>query len=357
VTRRVPDTVTALLQHAVAARTTPGAVVEVGTTAEPHWRAMVGRQTYAVEAPAIEADTVYDLASLTKVLATTTLAMQAHASGTLPLETVVGRRWPAFAPRPDFTVGDLLEHAAGFPAHRHLYRSVAGRAAYLSRLAAEPLAFTPRVRSDYSDLGFMLLGLLLEDTGRASLAAQFSAFVDEALDGAEMAYGARPEWRGRVVPTSVDDWRGRMIAGHVHDDNAAAMGGCAGHAGVFGTAAAVGAFARWVLGRWRGAGAPWRQVTSSVVDRFARRGSVPGSSRALGWDTMLPTSSCGTRMSPRAIGHTGFTGTSLWIDPDRELYVVCLTNRVHPTIGDADAIQRLRAALHDAVADAFDRSV
>ena len=128
---------------------------------------------------------------------------------------------------------------------------------------------------------------------------------------------------------------GEERRGVVHDENCAALGGVAGHAGLFGTAAAAGACARWWL-------------TSPALDTFARKSDTPGSSRALGWDTMLPTSSCGSRLSARAIGHTGFTGTSLWIDPGQDLYVVFLSNRVHPS-RHGDGIQETRRALHDAV--------
>jgi CubicO group peptidase (beta-lactamase class C family) len=132
----------------------------------------------------------------------------------------------------------------------------------------------------------------------------------------------------------------------VDDDNAWALGGIAGHAGLFGTVSAVGEFARHVLQVLDNRTGAFRR--DSLLTFIARRTDVPGSSRALGWDTMLPTSSCGTRMSPRAFGHTGFTGTTLWIDPDRQAYVVLLTNRVHPT-PDNDAIFRVRPELHDAV--------
>jgi CubicO group peptidase (beta-lactamase class C family) len=139
----------------------------------------------------------------------------------------------------------------------------------------------------------------------------------------------------------------------VHDENCWALGGVAGHAGLFGTVAAVGAFAREILALFGGSGAgstgPGLQISAETFRRFVRKSAVPGSSRALAWDTMLPTSSCGTRLSRRAIGHTGFTGTSLWIDPERDLYVVFLTNRVHPT-RDNNQIQRVRRLLHDAVA-------
>ena len=149
-----------------------------------------------------------------------------------------------------------------------------------------------------------------------------------------------------MAPTENDPWRGRLLVGEVHDENAWALGGVAGHAGLFGTAAAVGSCARHmmqILGGRTGV------VTRSTVDTFiARRTGIPGSSRALGWDTMLPTSSCGTRLSPRAFGHTGFTGTSLWIDPELDVYVALLTNRVHPTRAN-EAINLVRPALHDAV--------
>ena len=155
-------------------------------------------------------------------------------------------------------------------------------------------------------------------------------------------------WHSRTAPTRVDPWRGRLLVGEVDDDNAWALGGAAGHAGLFGTASAVGDYARHVLQVLDGRVGAFRRET---VDTFVtRRSEVPGSSRALGWDTMLPTSSCGTRMSARAFGHTGFTGTSLWIDPERDVYVVLLTNRVHPDPSN-DAIARVRREVHDAIMD------
>lgn len=340
-----------LLSEAVAARVTPGAVVQVGTAAAPRWTLAAGHVTYAADAALVTPVTVYDLASLTKVLATTALVMRHAAVGTLPLEAAVADRFPQFAGQPRVTVADLLGHAAGLPAHRPYYREVAGRAGFVARLASEPLVYAPGTAHEYTDLGFILLGLLVEQAGGAPLPTQFDAFVADALGPAEIAYGVRGKWRGRVAPTSVSNWRGRMLAGRVHDDNAAALGGAAGHAGLFGTASAVGGFARWYLTLWQRSVLVSGGITAAQAARFATRGAVPGSSRALGWDTMLPTSSCGSMLSPRAIGHTGFTGTSLWIDPDRDLYVVVLTNRVHAG-GDTngDGIRALRVALHDAVA-------
>ena len=153
-------------------------------------------------------------------------------------------------------------------------------------------------------------------------------------------------WRGRIAPTEHDPWRGRLLIGEVHDENAAALGGIAGHAGLFGTAAAVGAYARHLLQVLDGRTGAVRRGT--LEEFVSRRSDVAGSSRALGWDTMLPTSSCGSKMSARAFGHTGFTGTSLWVDPEKNVYVVLLTNRVHPS-RENEAIKEIRPAVHDAV--------
>jgi CubicO group peptidase (beta-lactamase class C family) len=196
----------------------------------------------------------------------------------------------------------------------------------------------------YSDAGFILLGMVLERAAGITLDVQFEAWRAAALDPL-LPLRFRPplDWRRHIAPTEVDPWRGRLLQGDVHDENAAALGGVAGHAGLFGTALAVGACARW----WMRAVA---DDSRPVYRQFVHRGQVPGSSRALAWDTMLPTSSCGTRLSPVAFGHTGFTGTSLWIDPVQDRYVVFLSNRVHPS-REGDSIARVRPALHDAVAD------
>ena len=191
----------------------------------------------------------------------------------------------------------------------------------------------------------MLLGFIVEDAGGAPLDAQTA----DVLEDAAVTFHPPDAWRSRTAPTELDPWRGRLLAGEVHDENAWALGGVAGHAGLFGTAPGVGAFARLVLSTFARA---TRLGTPETLARFVTRSTVPGSSRALGWDTMLPTSSCGTRMSPRAIGHTGFTGTSLWIDPAAGRYVVFLTNRVHPS-REGPPFSQVRARIHDEIAAAL----
>ncbi len=260
------------------------------------------------------------------------------------------------------TIRHLLSHSAGLSAYLPFYRDCTGRAEFEHAICALPLEYPPGERSVYSDLGFILLGFILEDvsprssafTGapgafdpEASLAAQFRRIASQ-LTAEPLAFSPPRAWRSQSAPTELDAWRGRLLRGEVHDENCWALGGAAGHAGLFGTVGAVGSFARTVLHTMAGAPILADPVTMRT---FAERTTVPGSSRALAWDTMLPTSSCGRLLSPTAIGHTGFTGTSLWIDWERNLYIVLLTNRVHPT-RDNQAIQEVRPRIHDAIVSA-----
>jgi serine-type D-Ala-D-Ala carboxypeptidase len=327
----------------------PCSVAEIGRQTGPLETLVIGRLTYDPGSPAATRDTIFDLASLTKVLVGATLSMTLLDAGRLDIEEPVGERLTDWRgdDRRHVTVRDLLEHCSGLPGHRPYYRHLQGRRAFEQAIVDEPLEYVPRTQSMYSDLGFMLLGFMLEDVGTAPLSRQVDCWRDSAL-GPQFTLRYGPLAPEGLAPTEQDAWRGRVLQGEVHDENAAALDGIAAHAGLFGTAAAVGAAARWWLRLLFGTAAG--SISPSTARRFTERSSVPGSSRALGWDTMLPTSSCGTRLSTRAIGHTGFTGTSLWIDPEQDLYVVLLTNRVHPT-RDRDGIQNVRRAFHDAVVD------
>jgi CubicO group peptidase (beta-lactamase class C family) len=340
-----------VLEAAVAGRVFPGAIVEVGNRARALASVSAGHLTYDTTSPRVEAGTVYDLASLTKVLAAAAMAMELVDAGRLALEDEVGRWSPAWQglDRRTVLVRDLLEHSSGLPAHRRYFETLKGRASFETAIAHEPLAYPPRTASVYSDAGFMLLGFILERAAAIDLARWFHRWKMQAI-GADppLAFLPPDSWHPRIAPTEDDPWRGRVLIGDVHDENASALGGVAAHAGLFGTASAVGAAARWWMGLIAGEDRP--EARAATARRFATRSLVPGSSRALGWDTMLTTSSCGTRMSPAAIGHTGFTGTSLWIDPVRDVYVVFLSNRVHPT-REGEAMKAIRPALHDAVAE------
>lgn len=338
----------ALLNDAVADGVSPAAVAEVGDGSGHLWRHATGRLDIPSGQQPACVDTVFDLASLTKVIATTTLAMQQVDSGSLNLDEPICRRLAEWrgSDRAIVTARDLLTHASGLTAHLPLYRDYMRRVDFEPAISHLPLEHPPRTRSTYSDLGFILLGFLLTDTDpqRATLATQFMSLA-HARHWGDLQYGTLEAWRSRTAPTEHDPWRGRLLVGEVHDENAYALGGVAGHAGLFGTVDAVGRFAQDVL-----AGAVGRPTLASIrtIREFHQRSTVPGSSRALGWDTMLPTSSCGTRMSKKAIGHTGFTGTSLWIDPEANCYAVLLTNRVHPTRTN-NTILALRPTFHNLI--------
>jgi CubicO group peptidase (beta-lactamase class C family) len=335
-----------LVERAIASHAFPGAVVEAGGRGGTRWRQAFGTLTYADDSPRVTDETIYDLASLTKPIAAATQAMRAVDAGALALDARVADHLASWrgTDREAVTIADLLEHASGLTAYLPFFRDHKGRAEFEHAICTLPLEYAPRAQSIYSDLGFMLLGFILEDVG-FPLTGKVKATSDEIC-----SFRLPAELRSRCAPTELDLWRGRLLQGEVHDENCWALGGVAGHAGLFGTAAAVGAFARAMLSGLTAeeAGSAGLQVTRSTLARFVRKSSVPGSSRALGWDTMLTSSSCGTRLSPQAIGHTGFTGTSLWIDPAQDLYVVFLTNRVHPT-RDNNAIQPVRRELHDAL--------
>ena len=303
-----------LIDDALSRQLFPTAAVEVGTPDGPRWRQAFGRLTFENSAPPASLDTIFDLASLTKVLATTPLVLEHVARGAIELDETVGRHVPGWRgpDRDGVTLRDLLSHCAGLPAHAPLYRECPDAAAMERAVCRMPLEYAPRTAAIYSDLGFILLGLIL--ARREPLPGQFDRLVGWMDVSDPMRFLPPPSWRPRTAPTGVDAWRGRLLVGEVHDRNAWALGGAAGHAGLFGTVGAVGACARRVLRGLAGAGVAFdREILAACT---TRREDVPGSSRALGWDTMLPTASSGARMSRRAFGHTGFTGTSLWIDPE-----------------------------------------
>jgi CubicO group peptidase (beta-lactamase class C family) len=336
----------AVQQH-IASGTAPCAVAEIGTATGASWRLATGRLAFDTRSPAATPDTVFDLASLTKVLATTTLALELVASGRLDLDSPVSRWIRAWRGdgRETVRIADLLLHASGLPAYRPYYLAHTGREAFERAIVDEPLEYAPRTMAVYSDVGFILLGFVLEEVVGGPLDRAFDAMASRAGVAGEISFDARQEWLPRLAPTSDDPQR----VGTVDDRNAEALGGVAGHAGLFGTVAGVGILARsWLAARLALSAGP-ALGSPQAVARFSSRGDVPGSSRALGWDTMLPTSSCGTRMSPMAFGHTGFTGTSLWIDPTAGAYAVLLTNRVYPTPRPADAMTAFRRAFHDAM--------
>jgi serine-type D-Ala-D-Ala carboxypeptidase len=352
-----------VVAEAIRAGVFPAATIEVGSSRTVIWNEALGTLTFDRDSPPTTVETPFDLASLTKPMATTSVVMELVGSGTLRLDEPVAGSFEDWrgADREAVTVRDLLEHASGLPA-RLVDAPPDTRREFEHEIGTIRLEYAPRSASIYSDLGFILLGFLAADRGRASLAEQFARIMLRQAD--KRSVPLQPDPGGVTFTLSVDERthaaptrpldedarRGRLLAGEVHDNYAAALGGSAGHAGLFGTAPGVGVFARALLRAARGASDAVPPFTPAMVSQFTARTTVPGSSRALGWDTMLPTSSCGTRMSARAFGHVGYTGTSLWIDPERDRYFVLLTNRACDG-GTLDQMRAVRHAFHDALGD------
>ncbi|MBM4186414.1 MAG: beta-lactamase family protein [Gemmatimonadetes bacterium] len=300
--------------------------------------------------------TIYDLASLTKVVALTTVTMVAVERGAIDLDAPVVRYLPEFAGqgKDRVTVRHLLTHSSGLPAHRPLWRESSSEAAALTLVASTPLDTAAGVRMVYSDLGAILVTQLVERALGQPIDRLFDRLVSNPLGLRSSRYRPPAGWLPRIAPTERDPWRGRIVRGEVHDENAAFLGGISGHAGLFGTVEDLVRFGEWLLAARRGLAGPGPKLTAATVLEFTRRQDlVPGSSRALGWDTPSSGSSAGTRLSPASFGHTGFTGTSIWIDPTRDLVIVLLSNRVHPT-RDNPRLGPLRVLVADRTVAALD---
>jgi CubicO group peptidase (beta-lactamase class C family) len=352
-----------LVQGAIEDRVIPGAVVAVGQAGQVRLLQAYGSRQVDPSVEPATVDTVYDLASLTKALVTSVLAMQAVARGLVGLDQPVGEHLDALADRPQVTLRRVLAHAAGFPAHRKFYEDVAigaepsprVRTAILAKAAAEPQAYEPGTRSIYSDLGFMLLGELLERRMGGRLDALARREIVQPLGLGSLGFVDLPAASTTLPATSIAPTercpvRGRLIVGEVHDLNTYAMGGIAGHAGLFGAAGDVLglAFALCAAYRGGGAGSGAPIVDPEVLRLFWQPAGVPGSTWRLGWDGPAATGSlAGALLSKRAVGHLSFTGCSLWIDPEQEVCVAVLTNRVHPEVRDDPRFRALRPALHD----------
>ena len=313
----------------------------------------VGRQTYAVDSPLIVPGTVYDLASLTKVVATTAMAMLLHQRGLLELDAPIVRWLPAFLQgkpeRAAVTIRHLLAHSSGLAGYARLFESCATPEALWQACLAMPLEAAPGTRAEYSDIGFILLGGILERIAGEpiDLFCQREVFLPLGMKTA--GFNPSAKLRNEIPPTEDDlVFRHRIIQGEVQDENCWVLGGVSGHAGLFGNAGDILAFAVAMLPAGEGG-----LFTAETIETFSRRSELPaGSSRALGWDTPSFPSSSGTMFSARSIGHLGYAGTSIWIDRGTDLVepcaIVLLTNRTWPT-RENQKIRQIRPAFHDAV--------
>jgi serine-type D-Ala-D-Ala carboxypeptidase len=359
-----------LMEAAIDGRVFPGGALLVRARGQAVHLSFHGRRSLDPPDGPVDARTCFDLASLTKVLATTPLVLLAIQRGRLELEEPVHRVLEGFVghDREAITVRMLLDHSSGLAAWRPYYRAVAaagdgsslttlkGQEAVRRMVAAELPEAKPGSRALYSDLNFILLDWILERVTGQSTDVLFSEWLARPLELGSLFFvdlkspdaAARARRERAFAATERCPWRGRTLIGEVHDDNTYAMGGVSGQAGLFGTIQDVAAMAEaWLASFLHSRGL----FESRLVKRFWQKADVPGSTRTLGFDTPSPKASqAGSGFGPRTVGQLGFTGTSLWIDPDRELIVVLLTNRVHPT-RENEAIKQFRPVLHERVAE------
>ena len=341
----LPDKLFGLLYRAVNDKAFPGAVCVVARRGAVVAEVAVGAHDFAPDAAAVTPDTRYDLASLTKVCATTPAVLRLVAAGKLSLADPVQKWLPAFVGtgKDKVTVRHLLAHQAGLPAYERYYKTTQGKAAIIAAACAEPLMGEPGGNVVYSDLGFVLLMAIVEACSGEDFAAFAQREVFAPLGMASAAFHATAGAAGAAAPTEEDPARGGVLRGFVHDENAFAMGGVSGHAGMFANAMDV---ARRGVALLAG-GRDWlpRGVASLVGEPT---GIGEDRTRAIGFQLLADGGYGGTKVAPGTFGHTGFTGTSLWCDPRHDLCVVLLTNRVHPTRVN-NKIHAVRRAVHDAV--------
>ena len=347
----LPARLDSIINAAIADRAASGIAVAVGRHGRLVHQKGYGRVDWDPSAARVDERTIWDLASLTKVVATTTAAMILEEEGRLDLDRPVsyylfGLNAPEKA---DITVRQLLTHRGGFEAFAPLYREFRGRDQYLEQIDQRPLKSIPGTKTEYSDWDLILLQLVIEQITGKPLDEFVEERIFEPLGMEDTGYNPDASVVGRIAATEVDGMRGGLIRGSVHDPNAWALGGVAGHAGLFGSARDLSVLAQMLLngGEYNGV----RLLKPATIARWtAPQG--PGSSRALGWDTPSGKSSAGRFFGSRSFGHTGYTGTSLWIDPERGTFVVLLTNRVNPTAANQKHVP-LRRAIADAVQEAI----
>jgi CubicO group peptidase (beta-lactamase class C family) len=313
----------------------------------------LGRFTYEPDSPTVQPETVYDVASLTKVVITTALAMLLHQQGQLDLEQPLGDLLPGFVVGREpgsaarhVTLRHLLAHNSGLPGYVEFFRTAHTPAALYRACLELPLEAEPGTRAEYSDPGFILLGKALEVLKQEHLAPWARRELVEPLGMKLTGFCPPPAARALIPPTEEDTaLRMRRIQGEVQDENAWLLKGASGHAGLFSNVPDLLLFAAEVLAAAQGNGCLF---DASSIELFSQRQAPPTGCRALGWDTPSPDSSAGRYFSPHSIGHLGFSGCSLWIDLDARVAVVLLTNRTWPD-RKSQLIREIRPSFHDAV--------
>ncbi|HKN73920.1 MAG TPA: serine hydrolase, partial [Candidatus Acidoferrum sp.] len=366
------------VEKAIADKAFPGATMAVGYRGKVSLHAF-GKLSYDADSPATRIDTMYDLASLTKVVATTTLVeklVEGDFPSPLDLDAPIERYLPEWIDGPQgegpnkvvvrnlkelsdwkdsrqiawrhkVTVRHLMTHTSGLPPFKEYWRTSTGKADSLRMIFAEPLEYEPGTKVEYSDLGIILMAEIVQRLTGKPLDELAHESIFGPLGMKNTMYRPPKNLWPEIAPTEVDNQlRHRLVQGEVHDENAYAIGGVSGHAGVFSTSPDLAAFCQMLLNG--GVYAHQRVLRRATIAEFTVPQALAQNTRTLGWVVPTEGSSSGHYFSARSYGHTGFTGTTIWIDPDRQLFVVLLTNRVNPT-RENHKIAEVRPAVHDAV--------
>jgi serine-type D-Ala-D-Ala carboxypeptidase len=351
-TSRVEAALRGVLEKAMRDSAFPGGVAVVGTSRGVVAWASAG-QLDRLDRTRPTMSTIWDLASLTKVIATTSLLMKLVDAGRVQLDEPVVRYLPQWrgANVSGITIRQLLTHSSGLQSWRPFYKEAADLADARAQLLLVSPEVPPGTRYLYSDLNFMLLGLVAEQLYGARLDSAFAREVAAPLGLRDTRFLPPDSVKVRTAPTEYDPWRQRQPRAEVHDENASRFGGVSGHAGLFSTSQDLVRVAQMYLNNGMSDGRAF--VQPATIAEFTRVQDSLLSRRALGWETPSGTNSAGTKLSPHSVGHTGFTGTSLWVDRQRDFFVLLLTNRVNPT-RENRKIGGVRMALADAVTLAFD---
>ncbi len=348
-----------VLEKAIADKAFPGATLAVGYKGKVALHAF-GKLSYDAKSPQVQLRTMYDVASLTKVIVTTTLVeklVEGDFKSPLLLDVPIERYLPEWAsgPQPEWrhrvTVRHLMTHTSGLPPFKEYWRTSKGKADTLRMIFAEPLESEPGTKMVYSDLGIILMAEIIERLTGRTLDELAKEYIFTPLGMNDSMYKPPKKIWPQIAPTEFDAiFRKRLIQGEVHDENAFAIGGVSGHAGVFSTAPDLAAFCQMLLNG--GVYSHQRILKRATIAQFTAPQELAKGTRTLGWVVPTEGSSSGHYFSPHSFGHTGFTGTTIWIDPDRQIFVVLLTNRVNPT-RENHKIAEVRPALHDAIVQAL----
>jgi len=347
-----------VIESAIADKAFPGATLAVGYKGKVAIHAF-GNLSYDANAPAVEPRTMYDIASLTKVVATTTLVAKL-AEGDFPvpldLDAKVERYLPEWAAdsnakdmewRHRVTVRHLLTHTSGLPTFKEYWRASTSKRETLKRIFAEPLDYEPGSKEVYSDLGIILMAEIVERLTGRPLDELVKTYISSPLGMKDTMFRPPKNLWQWIAPTEFDkNLRRRLVQGEVHDENAFTMGGVSGHAGLFSTAPDLAAFCQMLLNG--GIYAHHRILKRATIAQFTTPQKLSSGTRTLGWAVPTEGGSSGHYFSTQSFGHTGFTGTSIWIDQERQVFVVLLTNRVNPTRENMK-IAQVRPAVADAV--------